>query len=72
MHYSNGRAAKAGDLVRGDDYNSKHEIFDDYGWFNFSRQLRSAVTSWRPRDSQVRACRPRSHPHRRTERLTHA
>lgn len=26
MHYSNGRAAKAGDLVRGKGYNIKHEI----------------------------------------------
>ena len=26
MHYSNGRAAKAGDLVRGKGYNVKHEI----------------------------------------------
>jgi hypothetical protein len=26
MHYANGRAAKAGDLVRGKGYNVKHEI----------------------------------------------
>ena|SRR5579859_3415584 len=26
MHYANGRAAKAGDLVRGKGYNIKHEI----------------------------------------------
>lgn len=26
MHYSNGRAAKAGDVVRGKGYNIKHEI----------------------------------------------
>ncbi len=26
MHYSNGRAAKVGDLVRGKGYNFKHEI----------------------------------------------
>jgi len=26
MHYKNGRAAKAGDLVRGKGYNIKHEI----------------------------------------------
>lgn len=26
MHYSNGRAAKLGDLVRGKGYNIKHEI----------------------------------------------
>lgn len=26
MHYSNGRAAKVGDLVRGKGYNIKHEI----------------------------------------------
>lgn len=26
MHYANGRAAKAGDVVRGKGYNIKHEI----------------------------------------------
>jgi hypothetical protein len=26
MHYANGRAAKAGDIVRGKGYNIKHEI----------------------------------------------
>jgi hypothetical protein len=53
MHYANGRAAKAGDLVKGKGYNIKHEIIGLLLYANPATTACNCHVATVTKDSQV-------------------